>query len=121
MTKGELKDLMEYLQAIDNRQLSPEKLQAWFDLIGHLDYGIAKQALLMASSDEAVGYVEAKHIIANSYRIKERIKTEENRARALEDQPEKKSSPMPKCVHNIGLLLCDPCCHNAAVQAGLIK
>jgi hypothetical protein len=38
MTKSELKELMEYLSAIDNRQLSPEKLQVWFDLIGYLDF-----------------------------------------------------------------------------------
>lgn len=121
MTKAELKELMEYLSAIDNRQLSPEKLQVWFDLIGYLDFDIAKEAVLMAQREASISYVEPKHIIAFSARIKEKIKTEENRQRALNPEEPKKYNPMPQCHHGKGLLFCDPCCRNAAIQAGLIK
>lgn len=121
MTKTELKELMEYLSAIDNRQLTPEKLQVWFDLIGYLDFQVAKEAVILANREPSISYVEAKHVIAFAQRIKERAKTEESRERALNPVEEKKGNPMPKCVHGIGLLLCDPCCRNAAISAGLIK
>lgn len=119
MTKTELKELMEYLAAIDNRQLSPEKLQVWFDLIGYLDFAEAKSAVIEAQRDESISYVEAKHVIAFAMRIKERRKAEQ--ARATTHTEERKWTPQPKCAHGIGLLTCDPCCRNAAIQAGLIR
>jgi hypothetical protein len=121
MTKNELKELMEYLSAIDNRQLTAEKLQVWFDLIGYLDFQDAKAAVIEAQRDTSISYVEAKHVIAYTARIKERRKSEENRERALNPEEKKTGSPMPKCAHGIGLLTCDPCCRNLAIQAGLIK
>lgn len=112
---------MDYLSAIDNRQVTPEKLQVWFDLIGFLDFEVAKEAIVLAQRESSIPYVEAKHVIAFAQRIKERKKTEENRERALAPTEERKGNPMPKCVHGKGLLFCDPCCRNAAISAGLIK
>lgn len=119
MTKTELKELMEYLSAIDNRQLTAEKLQVWFDLIGYLNFDDAKAAVIEAQRDPSISYVEAKHVIAYASRIKDKRKTEE--ARATSYVEERTWSPQPKCAHGIGLLSCDPCCRNAAIQAGLIK
>lgn len=121
MTKSELKELMEYLSAIDNRQLTPEKLQVWFDLIGYLDFADAKAAVIEAQREESIGYVEAKHVIAFALRIKERRKNEELRNRPREEQPARVGDPHPICAHGLRLLTCDPCCRNAAIQAGLIK
>jgi hypothetical protein len=119
MTKNELKELMEYLSAIDNRQLSPEKLQVWFDLIGYLDFAAAKTAVIEAQRDESISYVEAKHVIAYALRIKEKRKAEATRGTSYAE--EKKGTTQPKCAHGIGILGCGPCCRNAAIQAGLIK
>lgn len=119
MTKNELKEIMEYLSAIDNRQLTAEKLQVWFDLIGYLDFAEAKTAVIEAQRDSSISYVEAKHVIAHSLRIKEKRKAEATRATSYTE--ERKGTPQPKCAHGIGLLTCDPCCRNAAIQAGLIK
>jgi hypothetical protein len=119
MTKTELKELMEYLSAIDNRQLSPEKLQVWFDLIGYLDFADAKAAVIEAQRDESISYVEAKHVVAFAMRIKEKKKNEE--ARATSYLEERIGDPHPICAHGIKLLTCDPCCRNAAIQAGLIR
>jgi hypothetical protein len=121
MTKSELKDLMEYLSAIDNRQLTPDKLQVWFDLIGYLDFNDAKAAVIEAQRDQSIGYVEAKHVISYALRIKERRKNEEARTRATTFQAERVGDPHPICAHGKRLLTCDPCCRNAAIQAGLIK
>ena len=121
MTKTELKELMEYLSAIDNRQLSAEKLQVWFDLIGYLDFADAKAAVIEAQREQSISYVEAKHVIAYALKIKERRKNEEARVRATTFQPERIGDPHPICAHGLKLLTCDPCCRNAAIQAGLIR
>ena len=121
MTKGELKDLMEYLSAIDNRQLTTEKMRGWFDIIGYLDYAVARQSVIEAQRDPAITYVEPKHIIAYSRKVKEDLKTEQRRTHAVQsDTKVRISSKMPKCSHGIGLLTCDDCCRQAAIQAGLI-
>lgn len=121
MTKTELKELMEYLSAIDNRQLSAEKLQVWYDLIGYLDFDDSKAGVIEAQRDPSISYVEAKHVIAYTLRIKERRKTEEHRARATTYTPDRVGDPHPICAHGKRLLTCDPCCRNAAIQAGLIR
>jgi hypothetical protein len=119
MTKNELKELMEYLSAIDNRQLSPEKLQVWFDLVGFLDFADAKAAVIEAQRDESISYVEAKHVIAYALRSKERRKAEGVRATSYSE--ERIGDPHPICAHGLKLLTCDPCCRNAAIQAGLLR
>ena len=121
MTKSELKELMEYLSAIDNRQLTAEKLQVWFDLIGFLDFADAKAAVIEAQREESIAYVEAKHVVAFALRIKEKKKSEELRTRAKTPAPERIGDPHPICAHGKRLLTCDPCCKNAAIQAGLIN
>jgi hypothetical protein len=121
MTKAELKELMEYLSAVDNRQVTTEKMKAWFDILGYLDYRIAKESLLLVQRDPNIPYVEPKHIIAYSFKVKEQIQTDLRRAEQAEEKPIQKGTPMPKCHHGIGILLCDPCCRQAAVQAGLIS
>jgi len=119
MTKTELKELMEYLAAIDNRQLNPEKLQVWFDLIGYLDFADAKAAVIEAQRDESISYVEAKHVVAFAMRMKEKKKAEEARATSYTEKTI--GDPHPICAHGLKLLTCGPCCRNAAIQAGLIK
>jgi hypothetical protein len=119
MTKTELKELMEYLSAIDNRQLTAEKLQVWFDLVGYLEFDLAKNAVIEAQRDESISYVEARHVIACAARIKEKKRAEETRGTTY--ATERIGTPQPKCAHGIGLLSCDPCCRNAAISAGLIK
>jgi hypothetical protein len=121
MTKTELSELMDYLSAIDNRQITAEKLQVWFDLIGYLDFEDAKAAVIEAQREESISYVEAKHVIAFAMRIKDRRKSEELRNAPREELTERKGDPHPICAHGKRLLTCDPCCRNAAIQAGLIK
>jgi hypothetical protein len=119
MTKSELKELMEYLSAIDNRQLTAEKLQVWFDLIGYLDFADAKAAVIEAQREESISYVEAKHVIAFAMRLKEKRKSEEARTKTYKEN--RTGDPHPICAHGLRLLTCDPCCRNLAIQAGLIK
>lgn len=121
MQKTEIAELIEYLSLIDGRKITPEKIQAWFDVIGYLDYNAAKQALLECQRDSSITYIEPKHIVAAAMRIKERNKAEQMRQESLQPKKPQHGSPMPQCQHGIGLLFCDPCCRQAAIAAGLIK
>lgn len=122
MNLAQTTEILDYLSAIDGRQVTAEKVKAWNDVIGYLDYETAKESAVMAYRQDSINFVEPKHIIAMSYKIKEAKRIEENRQKAIQPEMEEfKGSPMPKCVHGKGLLFCDPCCRNAAIQAGLIK
>lgn len=121
MQRTETAELFEYLSLIDGRKITSDKIMAWHTVVGFLDYSVAKEAVLECQRDPSINYIEPKHIIAASYKVKERLKTEDARESAKEFHEIKQGSPMPKCQHGIGLLLCDPCCRSAAQLAGLIK
>jgi hypothetical protein len=121
MEKTEIAELVEYLSLIDGRQVTAEKIQAWNEVIGFLDYPTAREAVIQAQRDISIRYVEPKHIVAIALSIKEKRKTETAREKSLNYSETEVKNPMPKCVHNKGLLFCDTCCRNAAIQAGLIK
>jgi hypothetical protein len=121
MNLAETTEILDYLSAIDGRIVTAEKVKAWNDVIGYLDFQTAKESAVMAYRQDNIQFVEPKHIIAFSLKIKEQRKTEENRQRAITEFQEQKPNPMPICHHNKGILYCDPCCRNAAIQAGLIK
>ena len=121
MQRAEIAELIEYLSLIDGRKITPEKIQAWFDVIGFLDYATAKAAMLECQRDSAIAYIEPKHIVSAAARIKERARNEAARVPSLETKPQINGTRMPKCEHGIGILFCDPCCRQAAVLAGLIK
>ena len=120
MNLAETTELLDYLSAIDGRQVTAEKVKAWNEVIGYLDYPLAKESAILAQREQTINFVEPKHIIAMSYKIKENLKREQS----IHREPETDGtwgSPMPKCVHGKGLLYCDPCCHAAAKSVGLIK
>lgn len=121
MQKTETAELIEFLSLVDGRKISSEKILAWHELIGYLDYPLAKQAVIEAQRDSSIQYIEPKHILAKAKSIKERQRTEEAREEQFKEKPLAFGTRMPKCQHGIGLLLCDPCCKVAAQQAGLIK
>jgi hypothetical protein len=120
MQKTETAELVEWVSVVDRREVTPQLVAAWHEIIGFLDYEVAKQALLEVQRDSDIRFIEPKHIVAFSYKIKERTKREQSIYRELETDGTW-GSPMPKCVHGKGLLYCDPCCHAAAKSAGLIK
>lgn len=121
MNLSQTTEILDYLSAIDGRVVTAEKVKAWHDVIGFMEFDLAKESAVLAHRQENISYVEPKHIIAMSHKVKENARTDESRKRALEGTPTVKGSPMPKCIHGIGLLLCDACCRLAAQNAGLIK
>lgn len=121
MNKTETAELIEFLSLVDGRKISTEKIMAWHELVGFLEYPVAKQAVLEAQRDSTIQYIEPKHILGKAKSIKDRQKAELARQEQFQEKPLAFGSRMPKCQHNIGILLCDPCCKTAAEQAKLLK
>jgi hypothetical protein len=121
MQKTETAELIEFLSLVDGRKISTEKILAWHEVLGFLEYPVAKQAVIEAQRDSAIQYIEPKHILGKAKSIQDRKKLEMAREEQFKEKPLTFGSRMPKCQHGIGLLLCDPCCKTAAQQAGLIK
>jgi hypothetical protein len=118
MQKTEIAELVEYLSLIDGRQVTAEKIQAWNEVIGFLNYAEAKAATIEAQRDINIRYVEPKHIVAIAISARDKVKA--LKQGAGEEVPWV-GVPQPKCIHDVRLLNCDSCCRAAAKTAGLIK
>lgn len=124
MKLEETKELLDWLSAVDNRRVTAEKVKAWNEVIGYLSFEDAKQAAIQAKRE--VEYVEPHNIVSFVRELDRKTGTNRNKEHtqaliAEDDRRARERTPMPKCIHGKGLLLCDPCCRNAAIQAGLIK
>jgi hypothetical protein len=117
----ETKQVLDFIAAADGRNVTEQTYGAWHLVIGHLSFEQARQAALMALQDDAIRWTEPKHILAKVARLVELAKADERRERALNVSEEPKGAEMPICEHGKGLLYCDPCCHQAAIRAGLIE
>jgi len=112
--------IVDFVAAADNRNVTPQTYGAWHLILGHLDFEQVRQAALLACKDENIKWVEPKHILGKVSKLISDAEAEQRKQRALTFDDNKKGSPMPKCVHGLGLLYCKPCCHQEAVSAGLI-
>lgn len=87
MNKLELAQLLTIASAVDNRTVAPETVEAWHPIIGHLDYGIAVEAVQLhfAESDK---YLLPAHVNACARRVKETRERDmrRSRPRAIEGQ-----------------------------------
>ena len=109
MKKTETEQLLREMFAIDGRKIDADKLLAWHNVLEYMPLDIAQRALRMARQDERINFVEPKHIIAKAKEAAEAMDREEQRKQKQE--PVKKGQPMPTCIHGVGLIYCDPCCH----------
>lgn len=64
MNLRETKELLARVAAVDNRELSEATAEAWHELIGDLDFTVAKRALKLAQRDQNVQWLQPKHIVA---------------------------------------------------------
>lgn len=116
----ETKQVLDFIAAADGRNLTEQTYGAWHIVLGHLSFEHARQAAVMALQDEAIKWVEPKHILGKVSKLISDSEADQRRNRALTFEDNKVGTPMPKCVHGKGLLYCGECCHNAAVKDGLI-
>lgn len=121
MNLQETNKIVEAVAAIDNRQVTVERVKAWHEVLAKFDYWECREALIECRQDAGINYLEPKHIIAKVMTVRERKEQELRRERAQTEAAPIVSTPMPTCKHGRGLLTCDPCCRDMAIQAGLIK
>jgi len=121
MTPEQTKQIVDFISATKNTVPTDKTYGAWHIIISELDFEQARQAAIRAVKDPSINFIEPKHILAKASVLVEEAKTEERRQRAMQELEPVQSTPMPKCKHGKGLLYCDPCCHEAAIEAGLIE
>ena len=121
MNSEETKQILDFVAAADGRNVTAQTYGAWHLVIGHLGFDITRNATLMALQDTDIRWVEPKHILAKVAKLVAAKEADERRERALTAQVENQGSAMPNCKHGKGLLYCDPCCHQAAINAALIS
>lgn len=120
MNNAESAQIVDFVVAADGRNITPQTYGAWHLVIGHLDFEQARTATLMALQDTDIRWVEPKHILGKVAKLIANAEADARRAKALGDRQVQVGSPMRVCKHNLGLLYCQPCCHQAAIDAGLI-
>lgn len=110
MNKNECKQILEFIAAVDNRELTIAKLDAWFEVIGWLAFDVARQAVVLARQDSSIGWLEPKHVLAKAARVSEMADTEARRERSLrEEQTPRQLTDPPKCAHDKNVVMCRPC------------
>ena len=102
--------VLEFLSLTDNRKIHPDGILAWHQLIGHLDFAVAREAAHMAKQDASIDWVEPKHILAKARVIAERQTAEIRKEKSSQPIEKKLGSPIPVCQHGEKLVFCVPCC-----------
>lgn len=108
MKKTDTATVLEFLSLTDNRKITEDRIFAWHDAIGHLDFDIARAAVTEAVRDDSISWVEPKHILAKARVVIDRIEIEKRRNAAPTERAG--GEAMPVCEHGLGLLYCLPCC-----------
>lgn len=119
MTPEQTRQIVDFISAAKNQTPTEKTYGAWHLLIAELDFEKAREATILALKDPSITFLEPKHILGKVSELKEAHELKLRQERAIEHKSETKGVPMPKCKHDIGLLYCDPCCHDEAVKQGL--
>ena len=85
MTPRECSELLTYASIIDNRTVAPETVNAWWEIVGHLDVTLARQAIIQHRR-ESTEYLMPAHVIRGAHRLSAA-------RRAIESPPECPSHP----------------------------
>lgn len=80
MNKTEMAQVLTIASAIDNRKLSPEAVEAWFMVIGDIDYDVAVEAVKQ-HFDSSTDYLIPNHIRVLATKIVKMREASERRAR----------------------------------------
>lgn len=116
MNKTEMAKLLTIASAIDNRKLTTEAVEAWFMVIGDIDYDVAVEAVRQ-HFDASTDYLVPNHVRVLSSRItKVRREQECREAERLEREMERAElekqrleNPIPRCEHDRVIYACPRC------------
>jgi hypothetical protein len=117
----ETKQVLDFIAAADGRNITEQTYGAWHIVLGHLSFEQARTAAVLALQDQDIRWVEPKHVLAKVSKLISDSEADQRRNRALTYEDNKRGMPMPNCKHDLGLLYCNECCHQAAIDAGLIE
>lgn len=70
MNKLEVAQLLTVASGVDNRKVTPEVVEVWFPIVGHLDYQ-ASLASLKLHFTESTDWLLPAHIIRGAARLRE--------------------------------------------------
>lgn len=117
MNRDELASIVNLVSAADGRNVTEQTYGAWFLLLGHISFDVAREATIEAMRDDTIKWVEPKHILGRCVKVLDRREADRRRVRAL-NAAEEKTVPVPKCVsHEISIVKCKDCTNAALVLA----
>lgn len=117
MNITETKQLLQEISVIDKRQVTPELIQAWQGILGHIPLDVAQEAHRLARRDSAIQYLEPRHIVVWAKEAAFKLDREQGKAKEAEV---KLGDPEPRCKeHGFTIMSCDPCCSKISKMAHL--
>lgn len=105
MQASQTSELLAELAAIDNREVTTLTVEAWHEVIGHLDHTVARRALVKARQNLTIDYVEPKHILAHALQV---IADDEREARKLQAPEHGTYPPKPDNFDAMSAVWADP-------------
>jgi len=121
MNLNETSQILDYIAAADGRSTNEQTYKVWFDALNHLQFATAQQAAIKTIQDVTVKWAKPIDILQAAGRLLEVEAQDKRRELSKAFEEPSTGSPMPVCVHGVGLLYCGPCCHEAAIVAELIS
>lgn len=95
MLKSEVAQLLAKAALIDNRKVDAATVEAWHEVIGHVDYNVALLALTLHRRTSSE-YLMPAHIISNLRKARDQIAIESSRQRALDPPKPAPRTKMPE-------------------------
>jgi len=115
VNKIETKQLLDEIAAIDNRQVTPEVVEAWHTIIKHIPIEIAQEAHRIARRNEQIGRLEPKHILGRAQEAAYSL--DRQKPKTVYERPID-IAPQPTCrEHGKKIMACDPCCRKLSSMA----
>ena len=117
MIKRDTERIVRKAAVLDNRQVTDEVIDAWHEVVGHVDYTVAERALIKARQDPNINWLEPRHVVAKARDAIIEL-NDEARALAREAEDEGRADPEPICRdHRLRITTCLECCRRLAVQS----
>lgn len=95
MLKSETAQLLGKAALIDNRKVDAATVEAWHEIIGHIDYQTAMAALTIHRGSSP-DYLQPAHIIAKLAKARNQRALEAGRSRALDPPRPSPRTKMPE-------------------------
>lgn len=123
MNKVEVAKLLTRASAMDNRVVTPEAVEAWFEVLHAVQYDAAVEAVNehFKSSTE---YLLPAHIVSGARRVMDQRSRDAriaairsgDQARILEAIEADRARPIPQCEHGKNIAMCKPCYTRLAAE-----